>query len=187
MITLDGMRVRTIVVNGMSKPYSVTGWRVGDVLANPPLTGAIRKMLDFLTVGAPAPLQDAGAVAMRLPDAYYADLAAHYQARRDRLLAMLRAAGLQALTPRGAYYAICDIADWGFPNDVEFARHLVREVGVAAVPGSSFFRDPVAGKDLIRFTFCKKKETFDAAEARLAGLARSRDGASGSMRVTEKA
>ncbi|HEX5000679.1 MAG TPA: aminotransferase class I/II-fold pyridoxal phosphate-dependent enzyme [Terriglobia bacterium] len=170
MITLDGMRDRTIVVNGMSKTYSVTGWRVGYVLANPRLTAAIRKMHDFLTVGAPAPLQEAGASAMRLPDAYYQDLAEHYQSRRDRLLAMLRGAGFQAMTPRGAYYVMCDIASWGFPNDVEFARYLVREIGVAAVPGSSFFKDPAAGKDLIRFTFCKKPETFDAAEQRLGRL-----------------
>jgi aminotransferase len=173
MITLDGMRDRTIVVNGMSKTYSVTGWRVGYVLATPRLTAAIRKMHDFLTVGAPAPLQEAGAAAMRLPDSYYAELAAHYQSRRDRLLGMLRTAGFNALTPGGAYYVMCDIANWGFPNDIEFARYLVRDIGVAAVPGSSFFKDPASGKDLVRFTFCKKTETFDAAEERLGRL---RDG-----------
>src|SRR5215831_3246433 len=108
-ITLEGMRERTIVVNGMSKTYSVTGWRVGYILAPPTITGAIRKMHDFMTVGAPAPLQEAGAVAMGLPDSYYAELAEHYQNRRDRLLAMLKRAGFDALVPKGAYYIMCDV------------------------------------------------------------------------------
>src|SRR5262245_42709472 len=170
-ITLDGMRERTIVVNGMSKTYSVTGWRVGYIIAPPGITGAIRKMHDFMTVGAPAPLQEAGATALRLPDSYYTELAQHYQARRDRLLGMLRAAGFDAFVPKGAYYIMCNIRPFriqcGFSNDVEFCRFLVTEVGVAAVPGSSFFGDPASGKDLIRFTFCKKEETLAAAEERL--------------------
>src|ERR1041385_1479601 len=150
-ITLDGMRERTIVVNGLSKTFSVTGWRVGYIIAPPEITGAIRKMHDFLTVGAPAPLQDAGAIALRLPDSYYADLAAHYQQRRDRLMAVLHQAGLNPMLPKGAYYIMCDIGHWGYPNDVDFARFLVRDIGVATVPGSSFFRNPTAGKDIIRF------------------------------------
>src|SRR5262249_25617686 len=141
-ITLDGMRERTIVVNGMSKTYSVTGWRVGYIIAPPGITGAIRKMHDFLTVGAPAPLQEAGAVALRLPDSYYAELAQHYQIRRDRVLGMLRGAGINAFTPGGAYYVMCNIKPFrdrgGFADDVEFCRFLVQEIGVAAVPGSSF-------------------------------------------------
>jgi aminotransferase len=169
-ITLDGMRERTIVVNGMSKTFSVTGWRVGYIIAPPGITGAIRKMHDFITVGAPAPLQDAGSIALRLPDSYYADLAAHYQQRRDRLMNMLNQAGLNPMLPKGAYYVMCDIGNWGYPNDVEFARFLVRDVGVATVPGSSFFSHPAAGKDIIRFTFCKKEETLRAAEERLAKL-----------------
>ena len=173
-ITLDGMRERTIVVNGMSKTYSVTGWRVGYIIAPPGITGAIRKMHDFMTVGAPAPLQEAGAVALGLPDSYYAELAEHYQVRRDRLLGMLRRAGLQAFVPRGAYYIMCDVGSFlesgGFANDIEFCRFLVKEIGVAAVPGSSFFGDPAAGKDIIRFTFCKKESTLAAAEERLARL-----------------
>jgi aspartate/methionine/tyrosine aminotransferase len=169
-ITLDGMRERTIVVNGMSKTFSVTGWRVGYIIAPPGITGAIRKMHDFLTVGAPAPLQDAGALALRLPDAYYADLAWHYQQRRDRLMKMLEDAGLNPMLPKGAYYIMCDIGKWGYPNDVEFARFLVKDVGVATVPGSSFFSDPTAGKNIIRFTFCKKEETLRAAEQRLQKL-----------------
>ena len=169
-ITLDGMRERTIVVNGMSKTFSVTGWRVGYIIAPPGITGAIRKMHDFITVGAPAPLQDAGAVALRLPDSYYAGLALHYQQRRDRLMKMLEDAGLNPMLPKGAYYIMCDIGKWGYPNDVEFARFLVKDIGVATVPGSSFFSDPAAGKDIIRFTFCKKEETLQAAEQRLEKL-----------------
>ena len=171
-ITLDGMRERTIVVNGMSKTFSVTGWRVGYIIAPPNMTGAIRKMHDFVTVGAPAPLQDAGAVALRLPDSYYVELAAHYQQRRDRVIKMLEQAGLNPMLPKGAYYIMCDIGSWGYPNDVEFSRFLVKDIGVATVPGGSFFSDPRAGKDIIRFTFCKKEETLRAAEERLAKLAR---------------
>jgi len=169
-VVLDGMRERTIVVNGMSKTFSVTGWRVGYIIAPAGITGAIRKMHDFMTVGAPAPLQDAGAVALRLPDSYYVDLRTHYQQRRDRLMKMLEEAGLNPMLPKGAYYIMCDIGKWGYPNDVEFAKFMVRDVGVATVPGSSFYNDPKAGKDIIRFTFCKKEETLQAAEERLRKL-----------------
>ena len=174
-VTLDGMRERTIVVNGMSKTYSVTGWRVGYILAPEGITGAIRKMHDFMTVGAPAPLQEAGAVALRLPDSYYQELAANYMVRRDRLLGVLNSAGLNPFVPGGAYYIMCNIGPMrerqGLANDVEFTRFLVTDVGVAAVPGSSFFRDPASGKNLIRFTFCKKETTLAAAEKRLLKLA----------------
>jgi aspartate/methionine/tyrosine aminotransferase len=115
-------------------------------------------------------LQEAGAVALRLPDSYYADLAAHYQGRRDRVMNMLEGAGLNPMLPKGAYYIMCDIGKWGYPNDVEFAKFMVQDVGVATVPGSSFFSDPSAGKDIIRFTFCKKEETLQAAEERLKKL-----------------
>ena len=172
-ITLDGMRERTIVVNGMSKTFSVTGWRVGYIIAPPGISDAIRKMHDFVTVGAPAPLQEAGAVALRLPDSYYTELAVHYQQRRDRVMAMLERAGLNPMMPKGAYYIMCDIGHWGYPNDVEFSRFLVKDIGVATVPGSSFFSDPKAGKDIIRFTFCKKEETLRAAEERLSKLVRN--------------
>lgn len=167
MITLDGMRERTILINGMSKTYSVTGWRVGYIISPPSITGSIRKMHDFVTVGAPAPLMDAGATALRLPDQYYVDLARHYQERRDRTIRMLAEAGLNPMLPKGAYYIMCDIGSWGYPNDVEFSKFLVKDVGVACVPGSSFFNDPASGKDIIRFTFCKKDETLSAAEQRL--------------------
>jgi len=169
-ITLDGMRERTVVVNGMSKTYSVTGWRVGYIIAPPGITGAIRKMHDFITVGAPAPLQEAGATALRLPDSYYIELARHYRERRDRLMKMLDEAGLHPMLPKGAYYIMCDVSSFGYPNDVEFTKFLVKEIGVAAVPGSSFFREPAEGKDIIRFTFCKKEETLRAAEERLQKL-----------------
>src|SRR5437660_1463708 len=177
-ITLSGMRDRTIVVNGMSKTFSVTGWRVGYIIAPPGITGAIRKMHDFLTVGAPAPLQEAGAMALRMPDAYYADLARNYQQRRDRLMKMLKDAALNPMLPKGAYYIMCDIGKWGYPNHVEFARFLVKDIGVATVPGSSFFSDPAAGKDIIRFTFCKKEETLQAAEERLKKLRQTKANAS---------
>src|SRR5215813_13491042 len=170
VITLDGMRERTIVVSGMSKTYSVTGWRVGYIISPQQIAGAIRKMHDFMTVGAPAPLMDAGVTALRLPDDYYTNLARHYQERRDRTMKMLTEADLNPMLPKGAYYIMCDIGDWGYPNDVEFSRFLVKDVGVATVPGSSFFNDPKAGKDIIRFTFCKREETLRAAEERLGKL-----------------
>src|SRR5678815_3289770 len=173
-VTLDGMRERTIVVNGMSKTYSVTGWRVGYILAPADITGPIRKMHDFMTVGAPAPLQEAGAVALRLPEAYYQELAANYTTRRDRLLGVLKDAGLKPFVPGGAYYIMCNIGPMrerqGLANDVEFTRFLVTDVGVAAVPGSSFFRNASSGKNLIRFTFCKKETTLAAAAERLSKL-----------------
>jgi aminotransferase len=144
-------------------------------------------MHDFMTVGAPAPLQEAGAVAMALPDSYYVELAAHYQVRRDRLLTMLRRAGFDALVPKGAYYIMCDVGSFlesgGLANDIEFCRFLVKDVGVAAVPGSSFFRDPSAGRDLIRFTFCKKEATLAAAEERLNRLSNVLPGATSGSRV----
>ena len=170
MITIDGMRDRTLVVNSLSKSYSVTGWRVGWVIAASHLSASIRKMHDFLTVGAAAPLQDAGAVALRLPDSYYVDLARDYVDRRDRLIGILNNVGFDVIIPRGAYYVMCDISKWGYPNDVDFCRYLIEEVGVAAVPGSSFFRNPKSGRNLIRFTFCKKEETLALAEERMASV-----------------
>ena len=131
--TIEGMADRTITMNGLSKTYSVTGWRVGWTISPPSLTGAIRKVHDFLTVGAPAPLQEAGAVALGLPDDYYGKLAENYRVRRDRLMGILKEAGFVCYEPRGAYYIMTDIAAFGFPDDVAFARHLVTEIGVIAV------------------------------------------------------
>ncbi len=167
MITIDGMRERTVVIGSMSKTYSVTGWRVGYSIAPGPIADAIRKMHDFISVGAAAPLQEAGVVAMGLPVTYYDELVADYQWRRDRLIQILGAAGFDPIVPDGAYYIMSDISGWHYPDDVEFCRFLVTEVGVAAVPGSSFFRDAAAGKNLIRFTFCKSEETLALAEERL--------------------
>jgi aminotransferase len=172
MLTLPGMRERTILVNSMSKTYSVTGWRVGWVIAPPALTAAIRKVHDFLTVGAAAPLQQAGVLALSLPDSYYAELARHYEARRDFLLRILDECNIPALKPAGAYYVMCDIGGLGLGTDAEFCRYLIEDVGVAAVPGSSFFARPEDGARLIRFCFCKRYETLKAAEARLQGLPR---------------
>ncbi|WP_420239957.1 aminotransferase class I/II-fold pyridoxal phosphate-dependent enzyme [Telmatobacter bradus] len=168
--TLDGMRERTISINSLSKSYSVTGWRVGWAIAPPEMTAAIRKVHDFLTVGAAAPLQAAGAVALRLPESYYAELAAHYGEKRDLLLAALRKAGFTAFRPQGAYYIMTDIAGFGAENDRAFAHHLVKEDGVATVPGSSFYSNPAKGATQIRFAFCKKIETLQQAIHRLARL-----------------
>ena len=175
---LDGMRERTVIINSMSKTYSVTGWRVGWAIAPPEITAAIRKVHDFLTVGAAAPLQAAGAFALRMPREYYADLAAHYLQRREKLLATLRQAGFAFVEPDGAYYVMTDITPFarlGHANDVEFTRWLVREIGVAVVPGSSFYcADHVrelGGDRQVRFCFCKTDATLDAAAERLLRLA----------------
>jgi aminotransferase len=168
--SLDGMADRTVTINSVSKTFSVTGWRVGWTISPPDITGAIRKVHDFLTVGAAAPLQAAAAVALRLPEAYFTTLAATYRERRDRLMAILTSAGFHCYEPRGAYYIMTDVSAFGFADDVAFARHLVTSIGVASVPGSSFYREPSAGRTQLRFTFCKKKETLDAAEVRLAQL-----------------
>jgi L-glutamine---4-(methylsulfanyl)-2-oxobutanoate aminotransferase len=167
---LQGMADRTVTINGLSKTYSVTGWRVGWTIAPPAITNAIRKVHDFLTVGAPAPLQEAGAVALGLPPAYYEKLAFGYRTRRDRLIPALTEAGFQCFRPRGAYYVMTDISTFGFSDDVTFTKHLVKEIGVAAVPGSSFYNDPKDGAKQVRFAFCKREETLDQAAARLLTL-----------------
>jgi aspartate/methionine/tyrosine aminotransferase len=178
MARIDGMRDRTIVINGMSKTYSVTGWRVGWAIAPPEPTSAIRKVHDFLTVGAAAPLQQAGAIALKSPQSYYDKLATDYTVRRERLLKILTAAGFTVYKPFGAYYIMTDIAHFEFPSDqypagsrdVSFAKYLVEKIGVAVVPGSSFYNDPRDGASQVRFTFCKKESTLAAAEERLSKL-----------------
>jgi len=168
--SLEGMQDRTITINGMSKTYSVTGWRVGWTIAPPRIADAIRKVHDFLTVGAPAPLQEAGASALSLPETYYRNLAEGYRKRRDRLIPTLTEAGFKCFLPRGAYYVMTDISAFGFPDDLAFTKHLVSEIGVAAVPGSSFYRDPRDGARQVRFAFCKRDETLDEAAKRLMKL-----------------
>jgi aminotransferase len=176
--TLDGMADRTVTISGASKTFSVTGWRVGWIVASAELTSAIRKVHDFVTVGAPAPLQEGIAAALELGSSYYDRLATQYRARRDHLVRILEAAGFSPNTPEGAYYVLCDIRPFGFDDDVAFARWLVRDVGVAGVPGSSFFARAELGRHLIRFTFCKTADVLDEAGSRLAQartIARSGD------------
>ena len=170
MAQLEGMSERTVTINGLSKSYSVTGWRVGWAVGPPAITNAIRKVHDFLTVGAPAPLQEAGAAALGLPRNYYENLANGYKARRDRLMPALTEAGFRCFRPRGAYYVMTDISAFGFPDDVAFTEHLVKEIGVAAVPGSSFYSDPQDGAKQVRFAFCKRDATLDEAAQRLKKL-----------------
>jgi len=170
---LEGMRERTVIVNSMSKTYSVTGWRVGYCIAPPAITNAIRKVHDFLTVGAAAPLQTAGAYALALPPEYYEKLSADYSLRRDMLVPVLEQAGFGVFRPDGAYYVMTDISPFGFASDIEFTRYLMREIGVACVPGSSFYSDASTtnrGAQQVRFCFCKKDETLQAAAERLGKL-----------------
>jgi aminotransferase len=170
LASIEGMRDRTVTINALSKTYCVTGWRVGWAIAAPEVTASIRKVHDFLTVGAAAPLQEAGAKAMAFPASYYEKLAQEYAVRRERLLGILTQVGFRCFKPRGAYYIMTDISAFGFPDDFAFAKYLVEEIGVAAVPGSSFFRDAADGKSILRFTFCKKEQTLAAAAERLAKL-----------------
>jgi aminotransferase len=172
MAQLGGMRERTVVVNSMSKTYSVTGWRVGYCIAAPEITSGIRKVHDFLTVGAAAPLQAAGAYALSLPQEYYDTLQREYQRRRDVLLPVLEQSGFKTFVPDGAYYIMTDISSFGFADDVEFTRHLIREIGVACVPGSSFYSNASLGAQQVRFCFCKKDETLNRAAERLSKLSR---------------
>jgi aminotransferase len=157
---ISGMRERSVIVNGLSKTYSVTGWRVGYTLASADLSNAIRKVHDFLTVGAAAPLQAAGAVAMHFPDEYYSRLRDEYRGRRDYIVSVLSDVGFNPIQPRGAYYTMCDISAYGM-SDVQFASLLVQKLGVAVVPGSSFYSRPELGHHQIRVAFPKKMETLE--------------------------
>jgi aminotransferase len=172
MATLPGMYGRTITISGLSKTFSVTGWRIGYVIAPPPLSNAVRKVHDFLTVGAPAPLQEAAAIAMEEADSYYPELREMYGQKRSILLTALREAGFRCHQPEGAYYIMADFGDLGFDgDDTAFALHLTERVGVAPVPGSSFYR-PGSGEGtrFVRFTFSKSEETLAEAARRLSGI-----------------
>jgi aspartate/methionine/tyrosine aminotransferase len=163
LATLEGMAERTVTISGLSKTFSVTGWRLGYAIASPLLTDGIRKVHDFMTIGAAAPLQMAAATALRLPAGYYERLLAEYRERRDFLVPVLRELGFEVFEPHGAYYIMTDVGRLTSSSDVEFADYLVREVGVATVPGSSFYHDPALGRTKIRFAFPKKLETLERA------------------------
>jgi aspartate/methionine/tyrosine aminotransferase len=163
LATVPGMEDRTVTISALSKTYSVTGWRVGWTVAPPELIRGIRTVHDFLTVGAPTPLQHAGAVALRLPETYYQGIAQEYAERRAVLMEILAEAGFEARPPEGAYYVMADVGHLGLGSDIEVADHLVRDGGVAVVPGSSFFSRPELGRHVVRFAFCKRPDTLRAA------------------------
>jgi aminotransferase len=161
LATLPGMQERTITISGASKTYSVTGWRIGWLIAPPGLTAGIRKVHDFLTVGAAHPLQVAIATALELPPAFYVELLGDYQERRDAIVGGLQDCGFEVSAPDGAYYVMAGIEAFGFDDDVKFARHLIEKAAVATVPASSFYHDPTAGRGQVRFSFPKKIETIE--------------------------
>lgn len=168
MATLDGMYERTITIGGLGKTFALTGWRLGYACASETLSNAVRTVHDFMTICAPAPLQHAAVAALSLPDEYYAQLKRDYYARRTKMMGLLEATSLHAIAPDGAYYVLADFSEWSqTQNDFEFAEYLTTQVGVAAVPGSSFYSTPGWGKHQVRFAFAKKLETLEAAEERL--------------------
>lgn len=167
---VPGLADRTITISGLSKTYSATGWRIGYIIAPAKISGAIRKVHDFLTVGAPAPLQEAAVTALGLPDEYYTKLTAFYQHKRDLIVGELEKCGFKTFPPKGAYYVLTDISAFGAADDTEFALRLIEEIGVATVPGSSFYSRRELGRNKIRFAFCKTEETLRAAVERLRQL-----------------
>jgi len=170
LASLGDMRERTITINGLSKTYSATGWRVGWAIAPATLASAMRRTHDFLTVGAPHPLQIAAVAALALPESYYAGLASSYRAKRDRFVKGLQSVGLDCRAPSGAYYVMTDVSRFPFEDDWAFAMYLVERLRVAVVPGSSFFADPRDGRRFVRFNFSKKDATLEDALGRLEGL-----------------
>ena len=166
--SLPGMFNRTISCSSLSKTYSITGWRLGYIIAPPKVIDVARKVHDFLTVGAAAPLQEAAVTALLFPDFYYDGLEAQYRQKKDLFLGFLDAAGLKYTAPQGAYYVMADISEFRFDSDIVFCEWMAKEVGVAAVPGSSFFREDI--RNFIRFHFAKKEETLREAGRRLLKL-----------------
>ena len=172
--SLPGMRDQTITINSISKTYSLTGWRVGWAIASALLAASIRKVHDFLTVGAPHPMQEAAALALQMDRSFYENLAKEYLERRDFLLSALEDAGFRTYLPYGAYYIMTDVGHFGFSDDVTFALHLVEKMGIATVPGSSFYSHPSSGATKIRFCFPKKMDTLQKAAEKLKAFDRSR-------------
>jgi len=171
LATWPGMRERTVTISGLSKTFSCTGWRLGYAIAPFEFTSPIRKVHDFLTVGAPAPLQAAGAIGMAFDADYYNHMAMEYRERRDLMVGALGEAGFKFSSPEGAYYILADFTDLSDLRGIEFAMWLAKDVGVATVPGTSFYHDPQLGEMVTRFAFCKKTETLERAAERLAGIA----------------
>ena len=171
LATWPGMRQRTVTISGLSKTFSCTGWRLGYAVAPFEMTSPIRKVHDFLTVGAPAPLQAAGAIGMAFGPDYYNEMALEYRERRDTMVAALDEGGFKFFSPEGAYYILADFTGISDLRGVDFAMWLAKEIGVATVPGTSFYREPKLGEHVTRFAFCKKKETLEKAAERLAGIA----------------
>ncbi|MBI4538083.1 MAG: aminotransferase class I/II-fold pyridoxal phosphate-dependent enzyme [Gemmatimonadetes bacterium] len=169
--SLDGMADRTVTINGLSKTYSVTGWRVGWAIAPKTIADALKRVHDFLTVGAPHPLQIAGVTALALPMSYYRDLAAMYRKKRDFFVAALKDVGFEVAVPHGAYYVMAHFRRFGEEDDVAFAKRLVEKIGIAVVPGSSFYSHRKAGRRFVRFMFSKREETLEEAARRLRALA----------------
>ena len=169
--TLPGMAERTVTISALSKSYSVTGWRVGWAVSSEALMAGIRSTHDFLTVAAAAPLQIAGVAALGLPDDYYEVMRKEYAERRDVMMRVLEEVGFAAEVPQGAYYVMADVTPMGLEDDVATAQHLVQRARVATVPGSSFFSRPELGRHLVRFAFCKRVETLEAAGERLIAAA----------------
>jgi aminotransferase len=165
--SLPGMREQTITINSISKTYSLTGWRVGWAIAPAHLTASVRKVHDFLTVGAAHPLQEGAVAALRSPSSYYRTLAEEYRERRDFLLKVLEEVGFRVYHPRGAYYIMTDVAHFGFKDDVACSFYLVEKYGVATVPGSCFYSRPELGRTKVRFAFPKKMETLQMAAEKL--------------------
>ncbi|MBD9153284.1 MAG: aminotransferase class I/II-fold pyridoxal phosphate-dependent enzyme [Lachnospiraceae bacterium] len=168
MATLPGMRERTIICSSLSKTYSITGWRIGYVIASPDITERVKKVHDFLTIGAAAPLMEAVVVGLNFGDEYYEELQQHYTHMKELFCGGLRNIGLSFVEPQGAYYVMVNISEFGYGNDYDFAVDLARKVGVGSVPGSSFFKEDV--HDYVRFHFAKKDETLKAALDRLAEI-----------------
>ena len=171
LATWPGMRQRTVTISGLSKTFSCTGWRLGYAVAPFEMTSPIRKVHDFLTVGAPAQLQAAGAIGMAFGPDYYNEMALEYRERRDTMVAALDEGGFKFFSPEGAYYILADFTGISDLRGVDFAMWLAKEIGVATVPGTSFYREPKLGEHVTRFAFCKKKETLEKAAERLAGIA----------------